>query len=367
MSILSEYWNEFQASLFPRLETVLEEPLTEKLRMLVRILDAADLSRHVPSPFAVRRRGRRQSDRRPVARAFLAKAVLNLPTTEALLDMLRLQPSLRRLCGWERRGDIPSAATFSRAFAGFAKSGLGDRIHEALVRTHVGDSIVMHVSRDSTEVDAREKPAPKAEPAEKPKRRRGRPRKGEATSPKRPTRLERQLGQTPEEAVAELPRLCDRGAKRDSKGALHCWVGWKAHIDWADGAVPLTVLTTSASLHDSQAAIPLAGMTARRATSLYDLMDAAYDAAPIHEASERLGHVALIDPNRRRGDDRAPWDPDRIRRFRRRTTAERGNGRLKDEFGLRHLRVRGHAKAHLHVMFGIVALFADQVRRIFTE
>ena len=52
---------------------------------------------------------------------------------------------------------------------------------------------------------------------------------------------------------------------------------------------------TSASLHDSQVAIPLATMTDARVTNLYDLMDSAYDAAEIREHSEALGHVAIID------------------------------------------------------------------------
>ena len=46
--------------------------------------------------------------------------------------------------------------------------------------------------------------------------------------------------------------------------------------------------------------------------------------------------------------------------------AERGNSRLKDEFGCHHLRVRGHAKAHLHVMLGVLALFADQLLKPLT-
>jgi Transposase DDE domain len=60
-----------------------------------------------------------------------------------------------------------------------------------------------------------------------------------------------------------------------------------------------------------------------------------------------------------------PFDPAMKRRFRERTTAERGNSRLKDEFGCRQVRVRGHAKVHLHLMFGVLALFADQLFKIF--
>jgi DNA-binding transcriptional regulator of glucitol operon len=364
MSILSDYWDRFQVSLFPRLEVVLDEPLTEKLKKLVRIFDVVGIEQYVASPFA-QWMGRKQVDRRSMARAFLAKAVYDLPTTELLIEMLRLQPTLRRLCGFEYQRDIPSASTFSRAFGQFATAGLGDRVHEALVKEHVGEKVVMHVSRDSTEVSAREKPAKKVEVESKPKRKPGRPKKGEQVPPKEPTRLVKQLDQSPEEAIAELPRVCNVGSKKDSKGNSHSWTGWKAHIDWADGGVPLNVLTTSASLHDSQVAIPMARVTAARATSLYDLMDSAYDAEQIHKVSQELGHVALIDPNPRRGNP-VPWDPDRLRRYNQRSTAERGNSRLKDEFGLRHLRVRGHSKAHLHIMFGVLALFADALRQIFS-
>ena len=40
---------------------------------------------------------------------------------------------------------------------------------------------------------------------------------------------------------------------------------------------------------------------------------------------------------------------------------ERVNGRLKDDFGARHLRVRGHKKVYAHLMFGIVALCVDRI------
>ena len=365
MPILSDYWERFQASLFPHLETVLEEPLTEKLKQFIRILDVVGIHRYIASPFA-QWMGRKKADRCSIARAFLAKATYDLPTTEMLLEMLRLQPTLRRLCGFEYQRDIPSSSTFSRAFAEFAEAGLGNVVHEALVKEHVGDKIVMHVSRDATEVVAREKPVQKVKPAPNPKRKRGRPKKGEIVALADPKRLVKQLDQTPEEALAELPYDCNVGSKKDSKGHIHSWIGWKAHIDWADGGIPLNVLTTSASLHDSQVAIPMARITAQRAISLYDLMDSAYDAQQIHTVSKQLGHVALIDPNPRGGEDRPPWDPDRTRRYNERTTAERGNSRLKDEFGLRHLRVRGHAKAHLHIMFGILALFADALRQVFS-
>ena len=116
--------------------------------------------------------------------------------------------------------------------------------------------------------------------------------------PKQPDRLERQVnGMDLDEMLDDLPKVCDHGAKKNAKGFLEAWRGYKLHIDTADCGVPLSAILTSASVHDSQVAIPLAVMTAGRVTNLYDLMDAAYDARGIHQMSERLGHVPIIDVN----------------------------------------------------------------------
>lgn len=42
------------------------------------------------------------------------------------------------------------------------------------------------------------------------------------------------------------------------------------------------------------------------------------------------------------------------------------NARLKDEFGGRHVRVRGHAKVYCHLMFGVLALAVDQLMQLVT-
>ena len=91
---------------------------------------------------------------------------------------------------------------------------------------------------------------------------------------------------------------------------------------------------------------------------LYEVMDSAYDANVIIQAIEALGHRPIIDTNGRR-TKAVPWDPATDKRYDIRTVAERGNARLKDEFGARHIRVRGAAKVHAHFMFGVLALCAD--------
>lgn len=364
MNKVAQIWDRIQGSLFPRLEEALAEPLTEKLRQLIAILEVLRIEEQVASGW-LQWMGRKRKDRRALARAFVAKAVYNLSTTELLIEMLRNQPNLRRICGWERKEGLPSSSTFSRAFSEFAERQLGDRVHEVLVREQVSERLVGHISRDATEIEAREKPAKKEKVEPKRKGKRGRPRKGEVREPKPETRLEKQVHQRAEEALAELPTGCDVGTKVDSKGHKHSWIGYKTHLDVADGGLPITVITTSASLHDSQVAIPMAKRTAERVTALYELMDSAYDAAAIYKVCQSLGHKPIIDPNPRRKGV-IPFDPATGRRFDERTTVERAHSRLKDEFGGRQVRVRGHAKVHLHIMFGIIALFADQLLKMIT-
>jgi hypothetical protein len=86
-----------------------------------------------------------------------------------------------------------------------------------------------------------------------------------------------------DENLADLPSVCDWGAKKDSKGKKQAWRGYKLHLDAIDGDIPISWLVTSASTHDSQAAIPLAQMSAQRVTSLYDLADAASPQARLHQ------------------------------------------------------------------------------------
>src|SRR5271165_1480486 len=282
---------------------------------------------------------------------------------------------LRRLCGWESRRGLPSESTFSRAFAEFAASSLPARVHEALIRKTHKDRLVGHISRDATAIEARERPV-KAQPAPAAApRKRGRPKKGEAAANKEPRRLERQAGMTLAEMLADLPTACNTGAKRNAKGHVINWTGYKLHIDTADGDIPISCLLTSASVHDSQAAIPLASITAGRVTSLYDLMDSAYDAPEIRDKSRALGHAPIIDAKPRRGCKaqavaeelarrRAGYEPAEAVRYNERTAAERVNGALKDSYGGRTVRVRSHAKVFCHLMFGILALTIEQLMRL---
>jgi hypothetical protein len=104
-------------------------------------------------------------------------------------------------------------------------------------------------------------------------------------------------------------------------------------------------------------------MTSDRITYLYDGMDSAYDAKPIYEVSRSLGHVPIIARNGRR-KEAVPLAPHERARYPERTVAERFNSRLKEGFGAGNVMVRGVAKVRLHLMFGLLARFADQLLKL---
>ena len=101
-------------------------------------------------------------------------------------------------------------------------------------------------------------------------------------------------------------------------------------------------------------------MTSERVVSLYDLMDAAYDAPQIKEFSETLSHVPIIDPNPRRGE-KIPMDPAKKARFAQSSSIERVNSYLKDNHGGSHIRVKGASKVMAHLMFGLIVITANQL------
>lgn len=376
---LLQRWSVVQEELIPGLgrET---EGLTPRLAQLIHTLEWARIEEFVAAWHGI---GRPPADRSALANGFVAKAVLGLTTTVALIERLTIDRALRRICGFSRWKKLPDEATFSRAFAEFAKNRLAERVHEALIKAHLGEELIGHISRDGTAIEARERPAKQKEapvptpgqahlpetpsPAVSPApkdvpAKRGRPRRGEIREPKR-TRIARQRGQTLAQMQDELPRACDRGTKCNAQGYKVSWNGYKLHIDTADCGVPVAAILSSASMHDSQAAIPLSHLSAMRVTNLYDVMDAAYCSTELRAHCKDLGHVPLIDHNPR-GGEMIEFDPAQAVRYNERTVAERMNARLKDEFGGNHVWVKGNAKVMSHLMFGLLVLTVDQLMRL---
>ena len=356
MGILSGVFNSIQKWLLPVLEDEIGE-LTGKQKEFIRVVEAIDLEKYIWE-FRWEGVGRKRKSRLSLLKAFVAKSVFGYQNTKIMIENVKGNPTIRRLCGWERECDVPSGPTFSRAFSEFAESELPQKIHEGIVKKYLGEKLVGHISRDSTAIDAREKAIKKEKP-QKEACKKGRPKKGEK-KPVELRRLELQPFRTLEENLSDLPKPCDYGAKYDSNGNKMTWRGYKLHIDTMDGDIPISAHLTSASVHDSQVAIPLMQMSHERVVSLYDLMDSAYDAPEIREFSAKLNHVAIIDYNKRRGEAKE-FEPARKLRYNERSAAERVNSNLKDNYGGGNVRVQGHKKVFAHLMFGIIVITVNQL------
>ena len=270
MKTLSTVWNSINRWLFPEIEDELGE-LSVRDKEFIRVVELTELEDYI-RPYRWKGMGRRTKDRLCLAKAFIAKSVYKMPDRESLIDRITIDSTLRRLCGWESKGEIPSSPTFCRAFSEFADGELPQKLHETMTKQYTQAKLAGHMSRDSTPIPVREKPKKKNKVPVVKTKKRGRPRKGEERK-KAPRRLELQPHRTLEENLEELPKVCDVGTKLDSKGKKRSWIGYRLHIDSIDGDIPVSCVLTSASVHDSQVAIPLAQMSKTRVTNLYDLMD----------------------------------------------------------------------------------------------
>jgi hypothetical protein len=346
--------------------------LTPKLEQIIRAFEFTQIELTVYRDRGYgqgRGVGQPEADRCALACAFLAKSVLDLKTTRSLMDRLQADSKLRRLCGFDLRHALPSESTFSRAFEEFSRDELMQRVHARMIQDTLGEQLIGHISRDSTAIEARESIAKrdKIEEASKAqtgsKNKPGRPKKGEVRPAPESSPLERQRGQTLAQMLAELDTACATGTKKNAQGYKISWKGYKLHLDTACCGVPISAVLTGANVHDSRVALPLSRISAQRVDACYELMDAAYCSTVIREEIQAAGRVPLIDHNPRRGEKRE-FAPHEAQRYKTRSGAERCNARLKDEFGARHVQVRGHAKVMCHLMLGVVALCADQFTRL---
>jgi hypothetical protein len=258
----------------------------------------------------------------PIARAFVAKAILNLSSTRGLIERLQADATLRGILGFRAGMPLPHESAFSRVFGVLARTEIPERTHAALVDRFVKDSGIAHAALDASGVA-------------------------------------RILPMTTARMKRTLPGNCSWGAKMNNQGKYEVWKGYKLHVSVVEGGLPVTCLLTAASLHDSQAAPFLLKKTARKVQG-YCLADAAYDAASLRTLAKGLGLVPVIDQNPRRGE-KIPMEPDRARRYKGRPQSERFFARLKDEFGGRMIFVRGNKKVMAHLMYGMLAILADQL------
>ena len=216
--LIMQRWKVIQHELLPELRDQVGT-LTPKLERVVHTLEWVRIEEFTAASWCGV--GRPPHERAWLANAFVAKSVLGLTSTTALIERLSADRALRRICGFVLCKKLPSESTFSRAFEQFAERCLAERVHEALIREHLGDRLIGHISRDGTAIETRErplrtKPQPDAAPAVW--RKRGRPRKGELRPPAKASPLSRQRQQSLAQMIQDIPSACDRGTKCNAQG-----------------------------------------------------------------------------------------------------------------------------------------------------
>jgi len=86
-------------------------------------------------------------EREAIVRAFAAKIFYNYPTISSLITTLQETRSLRQICGFAKKSDIISEATFwtfCRSFQEFAVGWLGDLVDRLLMETNLYWELLRH-------------------------------------------------------------------------------------------------------------------------------------------------------------------------------------------------------------------------------
>ena len=330
-----------------------EEHLTDQYKtflQMLRVLETAQ--KPLLRPYAGI--GRKPFQYTPFMRSMWAKNYFSIDKTSDLITRLKNDPNLRLLCGFKK---VPGRSSFSRAFGYLAQINTAQETLDSLVINYHKDSVVYHVCRDSTAIEAREK-KPSKNSAKKVKNPIGRPKKGEIRLNKklhRPHILKQQVHESVEKMLADIPTSCSYGCKRNSRGNVSFWLGYKLHLDVSDIGFPLSAVISSANVSDCHAAIILEKMTESKVQFCYSLMDSAYDAEVIRKFIESRGRVPIIE---NRFKHRPPLDPARKERYKIRTTVERAYSYLKENLIPKNIYVKGHKKISFVLMSAVLCLAA---------
>jgi len=161
---------------------------------------------------------------------------------------------------WRHQNKIPCESKFSRVFKEFSQQQIANKTHDLFIENYLSETLFFYSSIDSTAIELREKSVMygKSKKEVKPKRRQGRPKKGEELPPKKPSILQQQEKMNEaEEMLSLIGTEYNTSIKQNSKGNRHKWTGDKLHLSVVDGDIPIPALYSSASVHDSSLALPL--------------------------------------------------------------------------------------------------------------
>lgn len=306
------------------LQPFCEEMLTEEQVGLYRCIKVIEETNSLIEPSS--HMGRPSYPLSCFRRALIAMSYLHLRCVEDLRNSLKQCENLKLICGFCK---VPSKATFSRKIRELAKLNEADTTLDLLMKKYMSGKLVLHICRDSTAIETREKAENKKKAVNLYNAKKY-DSDSVCPSEKEIPRIQKQVHQSAKFAVASLPHNCQWGGKRNSQGNAYYWKGRKLHLDVTDTGIPVAAVVTGAAVHDSQVAVPLEKITSSRISFCYSEMDKGYDSQVIRDFCKQSGHVAIIDFKKKRNGIRPELDPAKKERYKIRTTVERTNSNLKD-------------------------------------
>lgn len=321
-------------------------PIVAELQSVFASLDDTPLLAALVGPT---RRGPKGHPVQTLWHCFIAKYVLGLASTAAMIRTLRNNPFIAEACGIASPDAIPHEATFSRFFARLSTYNMAAKVKDvsrSLVQHHYASlpGFGERVAFDSTTLAAWSNPAKKGK---KPKKIATRGYK------------------------ARVGKVSDADAgwsvKKGTQGVKEAVFGYKLHllVD-CEYELPIAANVSAGNVHDVTRASNLF-REARTANDLfrpnYAIGDAGYSSQELARLLRlQYGATPIIDPHPKHKamlSIKADFGTSEWKAlYKQRTAVERVNSRLKGQRSLNDITVRRLRKVTLHCYLSLIALQA---------
>lgn len=315
--------------------TLQAPPIVAELEGIFASLDDTPLLEALHGPT---RRGPKGHPVDVIWHCFIAKYVMGLSSTDALIRELHNNPFVAGACGIESPNDIPHKSTFSRFFARLSKYQMTAKVKDvsrSLVRRSYSElpGFGERVALDSTTL------------------------KGWVNGGK-PKPSDRQAGWS---------------VKTNTHGKTEFTLGWKLHllVD-AEYELPVAAHVSPGNAHDAGRASNVlreARFTTNQFHPKFVLADKGYSGKPLYNLIKRQYRAQpIIDPNpthKRLVAEMAEMQQTTGWKalYRQRPSVERAFSRLKGQRSLNHITVRGLRKVTAHCYLSLIALQSLQLAK----
>ena len=280
----------------------------------------------------------------------------------AAIETLKRSPNLKAITGMNK---VPSDAVVSRKTNELVEAVSIYDIHHEIAKAYFIEVNSMNLSIDSTIIQAREKPLKKSkvDPKKKGRKKKGSEKERIFLAEKERQQYLKNAAKTgyEDEFIDSLEHRCSVTGKKNSKGNQTWFIGYKAHIAVDDRGIPVSFITTGACVHDSQLAIPLLRKSMRICDFDFTLMDAGYSSSEIEEFAVANCIFPIIDFKANAKGEKPVMTEKLAYRYRKRTTVERTNSKLKECFLIEKLYSRGE-KAHFDIQLAVLLLTIKKIR-----